>query len=271
MSEFCHTFHQNRLNFSFFWKQYFDICHVAHGYDYYGKDPLTYVEEMAENLPVVSNKRMTPFQVNPQVSELLNKFEKNMEALDLLTTEDDDDDRLKGQSDEMCVTAAVTASGGAPKKRPPPLLIPIAAVRQFTEQGLDSLNLAECLVGTPLLPGLAASVSIASTTSENDSPSPVPSDRSSPVPLLSSPEQTVPITPLLFVNPGHELTDEIVEELPPDDGMVVAEEEMVIQITPDHQAPVEKENSKKRKLEPAPKVERVKRKRTTMSVKKEED
>jgi hypothetical protein len=225
---------------------------------------------MAENLPVVSNKRMTPFQVNPQVSELLNKFEKNMEALDLLTTEDDEDERLKGMSDEICVTAAaITASGGAPKKRPPPLLIPIAAVRQFTEQGIDSLNLAECLVGTPL-PGVAASVSVASTTSEDDSPSPVPSDRSSPAPLLlSSPEQTVPITPLLFVNPGHELTDEIVDELPPDDGAVVAEE-MVIQITPD-QAPVEKENSKKRKLEAAPKVERVKRKRTTMSVKKEED
>jgi hypothetical protein len=256
MFEFCHTLH-----LFLFFKQYFDVCHVAHGYDYYGKDPLTYVEEMAENLPVVSNKRMTPFQVNPQVSELLNKFEKNMEALDLLG----DDERLKGLSEEIGVTTAVIASGGAPKKRPPPLLIPIAAVRQFTEQGLDSLNLAECLVGTPVV----ASVSVASTTSEDDLPSPVPSDRSSPVPLLSSPEQTVPITPLLFVNPGHELTDEIVEELPPDDGLVVAEE-MVIQITPD-QAPVEKENSKKRKLEPAPKVERVKRKRTTMSVKKEED
>ena len=240
---------------------------AAHGYDYYNQDPLTYVEEMAENLPVVSNKRMTPFQVNPQVSELLNRFEKNIDALDLLGEADSEADT---KTDITAVNgddkSAVRNSGVPRTKRPPPMLIPIDAVRKFSEHGLDSLNLTECLVGTPTAAESKDKVVVIAVSPVSD----------------SWPEETVPITPIVTVNQIEELTDEIVEELPPEDEeeedeapLAIAEEEEPDSL-PEEAAPspppppAEKEN-KKRKVEPAPKVERLKRKRTTMSVKKEED
>jgi hypothetical protein len=231
----------------------YSYTNLAHGYDFYGKDPLTYVEELAENLPVVSNKRMTPFQVNPQVSELLNKFEKNIDALDLMGSTEADTETVAA-ADRTINKAA--EQNGERKKRPPPMLIPIAAVIKFSEQGPDSVNLAECLVGTPTDETAAGGVECEST---DDSLS----------------ERTIPITPLApVVSQVDDLADEFVEDMPPSESSKPAaaeEEELVVEADPSPPpTPVEKE-SKKRKVEPAPKVERVKRKRTTMSMKKDED
>jgi hypothetical protein len=73
-----------------------------------------------------------------------------------------------------------------------------------------------------------------------------------------------------------ELTDEIVEHLPlleavTEAGMSDIEASTVKDEDEVRPAPPQEKESKKRKVEPAPKVERVKRKRTNMTVKKEED
>jgi hypothetical protein len=200
---------------------------------------------------------MTPFQVNPQVSELLNKFEKNIDALDLMGGGDPETDNTGDRTNNKAVHEQ--NGGERRKKRPPPMLIPIAAVIKFSEQGPDSVSLADCLVGTP-----------------TDDKEAVCVDGNSTEDTLS--ERTIQITPLAaVVSQVEDLTDEfVVEELPPSESSQTpsaAEEEAAVEADPSSPPPlpsVEKE-SKKRKVEPAPKVERVKRKRTTMSMKKDED
>jgi len=103
------------------------------GYEYYEKDPMSYVEEFGDNLPMVATKRITSFKVNPQVNELIEKFEGAV------------DSSIDGRRSSLDADDTVTAVVSRKRKRPPPPLIPISAVRQYSTTALqsESLELSE--------------------------------------------------------------------------------------------------------------------------------
>ena len=73
------------------------------------------------------------FQVNPQVSELIEKFEGAV------------DSSIDGRRSSLDTDDTVTAVVSRKRKRPPPPLIPISAVRQYSTTALqsESLELSE--------------------------------------------------------------------------------------------------------------------------------
>jgi len=102
---------------------------LAHGYEFYNKDPQTYVEDPAESLPNVASKRITQFKVNPQVSELIQIFDGAVES-NLSIAQRINSDPPADMEEPVEVPR---------RKRPPPPLIPISAVLNYSvEHGVDA-------------------------------------------------------------------------------------------------------------------------------------
>ena len=75
----------------------------------------------------MATKRLTSFKVNPQVSELIEKFDG---AVDSSIT----GRRISLDTDLLFNSTSTMDDIGVPKrKRPPPPLIPISAVRQYSD------------------------------------------------------------------------------------------------------------------------------------------
>jgi len=129
---------------------------LAHGYEFYQKDPMTFVEDQAESLPNVASRRVTQFKVNPQVSELVQIFDGAIEATlnsdDYKFDQDIDDEPLEAETTILtAVTEPVQPEPASPQrrgKRPLPPLIPISAVRDFSDKILDPEEMLDCLVTT---------------------------------------------------------------------------------------------------------------------------
>lgn len=120
---------------------------LASGYEYYNQDPMTYVEELAENLPNVSSKRITQFKVNPQVSELMQIFDgaidNNLNSM--LQAEDLMVESLETEDDDIAERPVAVVE--VKRKRAPPPLIPISVVRTLKENGeLDTADMMDSLV-----------------------------------------------------------------------------------------------------------------------------
>merc|ERR1719189_2219638 len=76
------------------------------GYEYYSKDPYTYVDESGEDLPTVAAIKRVKLSVNPQVSNMIRQFDDDIaddpdeEEEDFAEEfEDDDDDDDNEEAD----------------------------------------------------------------------------------------------------------------------------------------------------------------------------
>jgi hypothetical protein len=110
---------------------------LASGYEFYNVDPMTYVEELAETLPNVASKRITQFVINPQVSELIQKFDGAIESnLNLVSRLTEGSESSFPDSDEQnsCDNVEVKL------KRPPPPLIPLSAVLDYSQHGRSTIS-----------------------------------------------------------------------------------------------------------------------------------
>ena len=99
---------------------------------------------------------MTQFKVNPQVSELVQIFDGAIEATlnsdDYKFDQDIDNEPLEAETTILtAVTEPVQPEPASPQrrgKRPLPPLIPISAVRDFSDKILDPEEMLDCLVTT---------------------------------------------------------------------------------------------------------------------------
>jgi len=118
---------------------------LACGYEHYGKDPISFVEDPGEELPVVSGTRRPsltsstlplPIITNPD-EELVKKFdgmiESNIDSYRFRYNQA----VLQQTPDNIC-TPETTGPSPIKRKRPPPPLIPIHAVKSYAKVGGSS-------------------------------------------------------------------------------------------------------------------------------------
>jgi hypothetical protein len=124
---------------------------VACGYEFYGKDPMDFVEDPGEDLPSVSANTRRP-STDTAMSDLvkkldgvidsnielykINQFAEAANNMDLKSsqTESNHYELTNGLEDEphSPISPPLTA---VKRKRPPPPLLPISAVKSFAETG----------------------------------------------------------------------------------------------------------------------------------------
>jgi len=138
---------------------------VICGYEFYGKDPVTFVEDPGEDLPSVSNSNRR-VSIDNNMSDLVkkldgvidsnielykvNQFEQNNFTFDTHKIEANYYDPVNGiQKDPL--TPVSPPAPTAKRKRPPPPLLPISAVKSFAETGSADASLLKDL-------GVAASL-----------------------------------------------------------------------------------------------------------------
>ena len=98
---------------------------------------------MAESLPNVASKRITQFVVNPQVSELIQKFDGAIDSnLSLASRLTEGSESSFLDSDEQNSSDNVETK----LKRPPPPLIPLSAVISYSQNGIYPANSLDLLV-----------------------------------------------------------------------------------------------------------------------------
>ena len=120
---------------------------IVSGYEFYKKDPYSYVEEAGDDLPTVAAIKRVKLSVNPQVSEMIQVFDDDI-ADDLPEEEDEDNLELKVETNLEVKKTEVkspiksispTSPRKSPiispkreievkKKRPPP---PLIAIKDF--------------------------------------------------------------------------------------------------------------------------------------------
>jgi len=100
---------------------------------------------MAESLPNVASKRITHFVVNPQVNELIQKFDGAIDSnLNLASRLTEESESSFLDSDEQNSSDNVEIK----LKRPPPPLIPLSAVLNYSQNGICPINSRDLLVTT---------------------------------------------------------------------------------------------------------------------------
>jgi len=116
---------------------------LACGYEHYGKDPITFVEDPGEDLPCVAGNRRPSFNslvttipiINNPDEELVKKFDGLIDSnIDSYRY-----NQVVAQQtpQNICTPENIQVSGPSPKKRkrPPPPLIPIHAVKNYAQVG----------------------------------------------------------------------------------------------------------------------------------------
>jgi len=138
---------------------------VICGYEFYGKDPVTFVEDPGEDLPSVSNSNRR-VSIDNNMSDLVkkldgvidsnielykvNQFEQNNFTFDTHKIEANYYDPVNGIQEDP-LTPVSPPAPTTKRKRPPPPLLPISAVKSFAETGSADASLLKDL-------GVAASL-----------------------------------------------------------------------------------------------------------------
>jgi len=122
---------------------------IVQGYEFYGKDPYTYVEENGDDLPTVAAIKRIKLMVNPQVSEMIQQFDDDIaddpDQVDDISFSDEtfELDTVMDLKNGIIPISEETSSSIEQltkdvKKRPPPPLISISDISNFEGQSPTS-------------------------------------------------------------------------------------------------------------------------------------
>jgi len=132
---------------------------IVQGYEFYGKDPYSYVEETGDDLPTVAAIKRIKLMMNPQVSEMIQQFDDDIaddpdqvepESINFSDNTFDLETVIDMKNGILPITETQPSPAQSPlkevKKRPPPPLISISDISHFEDQSPDDTEESKFII-----------------------------------------------------------------------------------------------------------------------------